>query len=113
MNTMDAKFVDFIIARTHLKVDDIKPHLLLAEDIGFYGLDSIEFFEAFFAEFNVKNIEGFDADLHIDGGPDFVPRQLNWLKNLFIKNRRKYLNPDVSLGHLQKVLECGEWFNER
>lgn len=109
---MNPKFTDFIIKRTDLKAEEITPELRLAEDIGFYGMDAIAFLDDFFAEFGIKNHEDFDTDLHINGGPDFTPRPLNWLKNLLIKNRRKYLRPDVSLGHLESVIEKGEWFNE-
>ncbi|MBO9703481.1 MAG: DUF1493 family protein [Sporocytophaga sp.] len=110
---LDTKLTDFIIHNTQLKRDEIKPQLKLTEDIGYHGLDSITFIEAFFTEFEIKNIENFCFDLYIDGRPDFVPRPLNWTKNLIFKNGRKYLNPDVSLEHLQKVIDKGEWFNER
>lgn len=109
---MNSKLTDFVIKRTHLKALDIKPELKLAEDIGFYGLDAVSFFEDFFLEFDIKNHESFNFDLHIDGGPDFALRPFNWLKNLFVKSKRKYLSPDVSLRHLEKVIEKGEWFNE-
>lgn len=110
---MNPKLIDFIVDNTHLKAGDIKPAIRLAEDIGFYGLDAVDFFENFFAEFEISNTENFDFDLHVDGGPDFIRRPLNWLKNIVNKERRKYLNPDVTLGHLDKVVEKGSWFNER
>jgi hypothetical protein len=110
---MNPKLIDFIIKNTHLKTSDIRPELRLAEDVGFYGLDAILFFENFFKEFEIKNIESFDIELHIDGSVDFAPRPFNWLKNLLIKERRKYLRPDVTLEHLNKVVEKGSWFNER
>lgn len=110
---MNPKLIDFLAKNTHLKTGDIRPELRLAEDIGFYGLDAISFFESFFAEFEIKNIEIFDFDSHIDGSVDFAPRPLNWLKSVLNKERRKYLRPDVTLGHLEKVIETGCWFNER
>ena len=110
---MNQKLIDFITKNTHLKTGDIRPELRLAEDIGFYGLDAVSFFETFFTEFEIKNTENFDLDLHIDGSVDFAPRPLNWLKNVLNKERRKYLRPDVTLGHLEKVVETGSWFNER
>jgi len=42
---MNSELIKFIVKHTDLKVDDIKPELRLAQDIGFYGLDSISFFE--------------------------------------------------------------------
>lgn len=110
---MNPKLIDFVVKNTHLKAGDIRPEMRLAEDIGYYGLDAISFFERFFSEFEIKNIESFDVDLHIDGSVDFAPRPLNWLKNILNKDRRKYLRPDVTLGHLDKVVEKGSWFNER
>jgi len=110
---MNPELKNFIIKRSHLKVEQIKPELRLAEDIGLYGLDAISFFEDFFTTFKIENLEDFDSDLHIEGGPDFAPRPIEWLKNVFIKKRRKYLRPDVTIGHLQKVIEKGEWFNEK
>jgi hypothetical protein len=110
---MNSKLIDFITKNTHLKTGNIRPELRLAEDIGFYGLDAVSFFETFFTEFKIKNTEIFDLNLHIDGSVDFTPRPLNWLKNVLIKERRKYLRPDVTLGHLEKVVETGSWFNER
>jgi len=44
-NSMNSELIKFIVKHTDLKVDDIKPELRLAQDIGFYGLDSISFFE--------------------------------------------------------------------
>ncbi len=110
---MNQRFIDFVTQNTQLKAGDIKPELRLAEDIGFYGMDAIAFFESFFAKFEIKDIDSFDFDLHIDGSVDFTPRPLNWIKNLVKKERRKYLRPDVTLGHLDKVVEKGSWFNER
>ena len=110
---MSPRLVDFVIRNSHLKQDEIRPDLRLAEDIGQYGLDAIGFFENFFTEFQVQNQEGFDFDAHINEGPDFVLRPLNWLRNMVSKERRKYLYPDVTLGHLDKVIAAGKWFNER
>ena len=110
---MNSELKDFIVNHSHLKAEQIKPELRLAEDIGHYGLDAISFFEDFFTTFNIDNQEDFDSDLHINGGPDFAPRPIQWLKNMFIKKRRKYLRPDVTVGHLQKVIEQGKWFNEK
>jgi hypothetical protein len=110
---MNPELIEFIVKNTHLKAEQIKPELRLAEDIGFYGLDSICFFEEFFKTFKIDNYEDFDSDLHIDGGSDFAPKPIQWLKNIFIKERKKYLRPDVTIGHLQKVIESGKWFNER
>lgn len=110
---MKQELVDFIISRTHLRAEEIRPELRLSQDIGLVGLDSVMFFEEFFENFQIKNIEGFDADLHIEGSVDFAPRPLHWIKNILIKERRKYLRPDVTMGHLDKVLESGKWFNER
>lgn len=109
-NFMNSELKDFIVKRTHLNEEQIKPELRLAEDIGYYGLDAITFFEDFFTTFKIKNYKDFDSDLHING--DFAPRPIQWLKNMFIKKRRKYLQPDVTIGHLQKVIEKGKWFNE-
>ena len=109
---MDSDFKKFIIKHSYLKAEQVKPELRLAEDMGFYGLDAITFFEEFFSAFNIKNAEDFDAELHIDGGPDFVNSPIKWLKNVFNMDRKKYLRPDVTLGHLQKVKDKGEWFNE-
>lgn len=108
---MKRELVDFIVSRTHLKADEIKPELRLAEDIGFSGLDAITFFEDFFKEFEIQKLEEFDADLHIVG--DLVLRPLTWIKNILIKDRRKYLRPDVTMGHLEKVIDTGKWVNER
>jgi len=110
---MNPELIEFIIKKTHLKAEQVKPELRLAEDIGFYGLDAISFFEEFFTIFKIENTEDFDSNLHIDGGPDFAPRPKQWLKNIFNTERRKYLRPDVTIGHLQKVIENGKWFNER
>ncbi|MBC7865384.1 MAG: hypothetical protein IAF38_20580 [Bacteroidia bacterium] len=110
---MNPDLVDFVVKRTHLKAGEIKPELRLAEDIGFYGMDAVSFFEEFFAEFKIKNCEDFDFDMHIDRGPDFALQPIKWLKNIVVKSRRRYLRPDVSIGHLEKVQEKGEWFNER
>lgn len=110
---MNSTLIEFIVKHTHLNAEQIKPELRLAEDIGFYGLDAISFCEEFFTTFKIENYEDFDSDLHIDGGPDFAPRPIQWLKNVFIKERRKYLRPDVTIGHLQKVIEKGKWFNEK
>lgn len=110
---MKSELKQFIVHHSHLKAEQIKPELLLAKDIGLYGMDAIIFFEDFFSTFKIENYEDFDSELHIDGGPDFVPRPIQWLKNLFIKKRRKYLRPDVSLGHLQNVINKGKWYNEK
>ena len=110
---MNQKFAEFIFQQTGVRHEDQKPGLKLAEDIGFYGMDAITFFDNFFHEFQVKNLSEFDADLHIDGSVDFAPQPINWVKNIVIKKRRKYLNPDVTLGHLEKVAASGQWFNER
>ena len=76
-------------------------------------MDAIGFMQNFFTEFHISNPEDFDLDAHIDGGPDFVPRPINWFKNIVIKERRKYLKPDVTLGHLDKVTSQRKWFNEK
>lgn len=110
---MNQKLIDFIKKNTHLKTDDIRPELRLAEDIGFYGLDAISFFEKFFAEFEIKNAENFDLDLHIDGSVDFAIRPLSWLKNALNKESSTCLRQDVTLGHLERVFEKRSWFNER
>jgi len=108
---MNNELIEFITSRTHLKANEIKPDLRLAKNIGLYGLDSIGFFEEFFNEFEIEKLEEFDVNLHIDGGTDFAPQPLNWIKNLMMKKRRKYLRPDVTVGHLEKVIERGEWIN--
>lgn len=108
---MNTELIEFIIKRTQLKPDEIKSETKLAEDIGFYGLDAISFFEEFFEKFKIINLDEFDVDLHIDGSVDFAPRPLNWIKNVLIKERRKYLTPDVTMGHLEKVINTGKWIN--
>ncbi len=113
MFNMKQELIDFITNKTHLKVDEINSELKLAEDIGFYGLDAISFFEEFFEKFEIQNLDEFDIDLHIDGSVDFAPRPLNWIKNILIKERRKYLKPDVTMGHLEKVIEAGKWIDNK
>lgn len=110
---MNQELIDFIINRTQLKSEEIKPETKLAENIGFYGLDAISFFEEFFEKFKIQKLDEFDVDLHIDGRVDFGSRPLNWIKNILIKERRKYLRPDVTMGHLDKVIKLGEWENEK
>ena len=110
---MKSELINFITSSTHLKTDEIKPELKLAEDIGLYGQEAIGFFEAFFKTFEIRNLDEFDAELYIDGSVDFAPRPINWIKNVLIKERRKYLKPDVTLGHLNKVVEFGKWTNEK
>ncbi len=110
---MKQELIEFISNVTHLKADEIKPEMKLAEDIGFYGLDAISFFEEFFKKFNIKNLEEFDIDLHINGSVDFAPSPINWIKNTLIKERRKYLKPDVTIGHLERVIQIRKWINER
>lgn len=110
---MNQELIKFILNRTQLKSDEIKPETKLAKDIGFYGLDAISFFEEFFEKFEIQNLDEFDVDLHIDGSVDFTPRPLNWIKNVLIKERRKYLSPDVTMGHLEKVVKIREWINEK
>ena len=110
---MNSRLTDFIIKNTHLKAGDIRPELRLAEDIGYYGIDAISFFEKFFSEFEIKDVSRFEADLHIDGSVDFALRPLNWFQNVLNKESQKYLKPDVTLGHLNEVVEKGSWFNER
>ena len=110
---MNSELIEFITRTTHLKASQIKPETRLAEDIGFYGLDAISFFEEFFKEFEIQNLDEFDVDLHIDGSVDFAPRPLNWIKNILVKERRKYLRPDVTMGHLEIVIETRKWINEK
>ena len=109
---MNNELVEFIVKRTHLKPNEVRADLKLAEDIGCYGIDAISFFEDFFNTFQIKNLEAFDVNLYIDGGPDFAPKPLNWIKNLIYKKRRKYLSPDITIGHLQTVIENGTWVND-
>ena len=111
-NSMKLELINFIASRTNLKVDEIKPELKLAKDIGFYGLDAISFFEEYFEQFEIQNLENFDVDLHIDGSIDFAPRPLSWLKSILIKDRRKYLCKDVTMGHLDKIIDTRKWINE-
>jgi len=110
---MKTELIEFITARTHLKADEIKPETRLGEDIGLYGLDAVSFFDDYFETFEIENLEEFDFDIHIDGSVDFAPRPFNWIKNVLIQERRKYLRPDVTMGHLNKVIEHGKWFNEK
>ena len=112
-NIMKTELIKFIEKQTHLNANQITPELKVAEDIGFYGLDALIFFEEFFDEFNIRNLDEFDLELYIDGSVDFARKPFSWMKNLFIKSRRKYLNPDVTIGHLDKVVKKGEWFDER
>jgi len=74
-NKMKQELIDFIARRTHLRLDEIKPELRLAEDIGFYGLDSMSFFKEFFEAFEIKNIEEFDIDLMLMADPTFLLNQ--------------------------------------
>lgn len=108
---MKQELIDFIISKTHLKADEIKPELKLAQDIGFYGLDSISFFDEFFDKFEIQNTDEFDVDLYIDGSVDFALEPIKWIKNIFIKERKIYLRPDVTMGHLEKVIEAKKWIN--
>lgn len=110
---MNPRLIDFIAKHTHLKADEIKPELRLANDIGFYGMDAVCFFEDFFDAFEIQNTENFDFETHIDGSVDFVRKPLTRLKNILYKERQKYRNPDVTMGHLDKVVEKGCWFNEQ
>jgi len=109
---MEREFLDFLVQVTHLEYHQITPETKLADDIGFYGMDAIIFFEKFFEEFNIQNTDDFDLHLHIDGSVDFTPRPLNWIKNIILKERRKYLRPDVNMGHLNKVVKSGTWINK-
>ena len=113
MDKMKTELIRFIKTRTHLNSNKIKPELRLAADIGLFGMDAIGFFEEFFKEFDINNPEEFDSDLYIDGSVDFVPRPLKWVANLIFKERRKYVSPDVTLGHLDKVIQKGKWFDEK
>lgn len=110
---MNQELIEFIVSRTEVKPDEIKPETKLAEDLEFYGLDAISFFEEFFAQFEIQDLDEFDVDLHIDGSVDFAPRPINWLKNMLSKERRKYLTPDVTMGRLEKVIAARKWVNER
>lgn len=113
INCMNPRLIDFIVEHTHLEPAEIRPELRLAKDVGLYGLDALLFLEDFFTEFEITHTEAFDVDLHVSGSVDFAPRPLNWLKNILYKERRKFLSPDVTIGHLEKVLETGSWFSER
>ena len=110
---MRPELIKFLVTKTDLNEKEMKPELHLAKDIGFYGLDAVDFFEKFFDHFEIKNLDDFEEESHIDGSVDFKYEGQNWFKNIFRKDREKYLNPDVSIGHLNKVVEAGKWFNER
>lgn len=110
---MNQRLKEFLVRKIGVSSEKLTPASRLSEDLGCAGLDAVTLFNDFFLEFDIKNIEEFDADLHIDFSVDFVQRPLSRLKNLFNKNRWKYLRPDVTLGHLEKVIESGKWQNER
>ena len=107
---MHPKFIQFIQKQTGLAPDALHPEAQLADDLGFYGLDAIAFFEQFFETFPLQNPEAFDADLHINGSVDFSQSISNWIRNRSNKERINYRNPDVTLAHLNEVVERGEWF---
>jgi len=107
---MNSRFIEFVALNTHLKTVEVLPDLKLYADLSIVGVEAIDFFENFFTTFKIQNIEEFNINLYIEGGPDFAPQPLKWIKNIVIKDRRKFLNPDVTLGHLNEVVERGEWF---
>ncbi|HSH67192.1 MAG TPA: hypothetical protein VLB84_15700 [Bacteroidia bacterium] len=65
---MNSKLISFIVKYTDLNPEQTRPELRLGKDIGFYGLEAISFFEAFFSEFKIENIEDLDEALHVAGG---------------------------------------------
>ena len=109
---MNQNFKYFISKKLQIKPEEIDLNKKLSRDFGCCGMDALELFEDFFTTFNITNTDEFDSDLHIDGGPDFGPRPLSFIKNLLNRKRWKYLRPDVSIRHLEKVAEEGRWFNE-
>ena len=94
---MNPKLTDFLVRKIGISSEKLTSDTRLGHDLGCCGLDAVSLFEDFFEEFSIKNIEEFDAELHINFSPDFAPRPLYWLKNLINKERRKYLDPDVTL----------------
>lgn len=108
---MNPDFVAFVSQWTNRQPNELTPELKLANDLGIYGLDAIYFMEEFFTAFQIKNTDNFDSNLYLDGGPDFSTPFIDKLKNIFIKERRKYLTPDISLGHLNKVMEYSTWID--
>jgi hypothetical protein len=110
---MNPRLIDFLIQKIGATREELNPKTRLAQDLGCCGLDAVTLFNDFFTEFRIQNIEQFDEDLHIEFSPDYAPRPFYWLKNLLKKDRRKYLRPDVTVGHLDRVIELGYWLNEK
>ena len=108
---MNPQLTAFLVRKIGATPENLKSKTLLVKDLGCCGLDAVQLFEDFFTEF--ENIEQFDADLHIDFSPDFTPRPLNWIRNLLSRDRWKYLDPDVTIGHLERVTASKKWYDER
>ena len=108
---INQELIKFLSSRIDIEEKKIHFNTKLAGDLGVYGLDALYLFDDFFDVFKIQNIENFDSDLHIDGSVDFSFSFKDKIKNILIKERRKYLTPDVTIGHLNKVIEKGKWFN--
>ncbi len=97
MAEMLDRVIEFASHRLGIPKGKITPYSKIENDFGMAGLDTISFYEAFFAEFGVTNPEEFPVN-------DYVTSE-----NFSFSFKRP---KSLTIGHLAKVAESKRWFEE-
>ena len=107
---MKEKVFEFLIQKLGVAYHDFNLNSKIESDFGLYGLDTFTFYEQFFKEFAIENLEDFEFDRYVSSE--------NWdigliIKSLFLNSaREKLMVKEVSIGHLVRVAETRLWTPE-
>lgn len=107
---MKEKVKEFVSSRLGIPIEKITMNSKIESDFGIAGLDTISFYDEFFQEFEITNVESFDIDRYVT--PENIEIGL-LIKSIFSKSaRRKLKIEDVSIRHLTNVAETKYWSKE-
>lgn len=104
------KVIVFIAEHTGINELQLNENTKIEDDVGLAGLDTIEFYEDFFTEFQIVNLQDFDCKKFIS--PENIDL-IDFLRSLFSKKlKQEFAIKNITVKHLTNVALKRVWYDE-
>lgn len=104
------RVIALISVQTGIEESELNENTKIEEDVGLAGLDTIEFYEEFFTEFQIDNPQDFDSNKYIS--PENIDL-FSTLKSIFSKRvRHEFDLKNNTIKHLTNVALKKRWYEE-
>ncbi|MDZ7900535.1 MAG: DUF1493 family protein [Arcicella sp.] len=104
------KVIALVSAQTGIEESKLNENTKIEDDVGLVGLDTIEFYEEFFTEFQIDNPQDFDSNKYIS--PENIDI-FSILKSIFSKKTNHEFDlKNNTIRHLTNVALRKRWYEE-